>query len=156
MTQNARNLQDQVLQRICNNKTLLTSAQNQLFRDRFEIFRLTLKISLMKSEGINTNILVTAAFLVLNKSKPDANTMKITIIIIIILIIKTPQHWKTQNYSNIRNKCEKNPEFPEAFKICSLYLCNRPSGKIKSLPTVRIIKMCIAAKNKRRNSWETV
>lgn len=46
----------------------------------------------MKSEGINTNILVTAAFLVLNKSKPDANTMKITIIIIIILIIKTPQH----------------------------------------------------------------
>lgn len=31
----------------------------------------------MKSEGDNTDILVTTALLVLNKSKTDANTMKI-------------------------------------------------------------------------------
>jgi len=62
---------------IWNTKTLLTSAQNQLFRDRYEIFGLPLKISLIKSEGFNTDIVVTTALLVLNKSKSDVNAMKI-------------------------------------------------------------------------------
>lgn len=88
----------------------------------------------MKPEGVNTDILVTIAFLVLNKSKTDHNTgggggrrkpepeaQKITVILEISV---------------------KNFEFlGTAAYICSLYLCNTPSGKIKSLPTVRKIKI---------------
>lgn len=77
------------MQIIWNNKTLLTSAQKQLFKERFEIFGSTLKISLMKSEGVNSDILATAACLVLNKHKPDADAMK-------ILKIQTPKHTKLQ------------------------------------------------------------
>lgn len=43
----------------------------------------------MKSEGVNSDILVTAASLVLNKSKPDANAMK-------ILKIQILKHTKLQ------------------------------------------------------------